>query len=98
MSDDRLGRIEQLLADLIEMVGKSNANAQKTQKELVEIKCDLKEVKAFTAEIVSKLRVLERKQDKMGTRLDNVEVEVTCHRRKYGRWRRTSPRETLIDR
>ena len=74
--EERLDRIEKLLADLVAMVGKNNSVVQKVQSDVQEVKQDLKEVKITTAEISYKLQIMERRQNKMGTRLDNVEAEV----------------------
>lgn len=76
MSDERFDRIERLLADLIGMVGKNNSMVQSIQQDMQDVKRDAQEAKTASLDVLHKLQVMERRQDKLGSRLENLEAEV----------------------
>lgn len=85
MSDDKkqLDRMESMLTQLIDIVGKTNAMVSdlrdgQTRLEAgqEELKTELSEVKDTAVQIEHRLNVMERRQAKMVDRVDTLEAEV----------------------
>lgn len=85
MSDEKnqLDRIENTLAQLIDIIGKTNASVSDLrsavsdlQKGQAILEAGQNEIKDTVFRIEHRLNVMERKQGKMSLRLDTVEAEV----------------------
>lgn len=78
MSDEKkqLDRIEDTLAQLIEIIGKTNAAVSELRDGQAKLVAGVNEIKVTVFRIEHRLNIMERKQDKMGTRLDTVEAEL----------------------
>lgn len=92
MTEDsqRLERIEDMLTQLIKTVGSTNSMVTHLQSQMstlqtqvgaleqkvVNLQGDMEDVKKSVYRTEHSLNIMERRQDKMTTRIDNVEAEV----------------------
>ncbi len=86
MADDikpQLDRMEDMLAQLIDIVGKTNgkvtsleARVASLETEVAALRSDAADIKQTVYRTDHSLNVMERRQDKITTRVENIEAEV----------------------
>ncbi len=75
MENERLDRMENMLTDLIKMVGNNNKELQEVKKEVSEIKTDLNEVKKDLNEVKRDLNEVKKDLSEVKRELNEVKEE-----------------------
>lgn len=94
MNDQRLDKIEDMLSQLIGMVGKLNEEMQEMKKEQQEMKKDIQEMKKEQLEFKIQLNEIEQKNEKRHEQI--IERFQTFERDKDFIWEKTARNEREI--
>jgi chromosome segregation ATPase len=76
MTEARLIHIEQMMTELIRIVGNTNAAVEELRAEVAELRSEVAELRAEVAELRSRVDQLTEGQQRIEVRLDRLEKEV----------------------